>query len=222
MTAVLADLAVEVVLGSNGDGDQTGVPGPAAPDAGGCREARCGHHRGPRRRGRGGPVRCRATVCPTAGVQAHRADDRRGLEIWGGNGYVKTCTMTRLVRESPLNGVGKASSSSPALDLAPSSDRPAARMPCSTTGRGGRTVQAFDRTINTLKDLLSRTADPATARRVSSLAARLFRSVAADPAGARHGGRTAHAAERPGSPWSSANFDRLPLVLVLGEHQVLP
>jgi putative acyl-CoA dehydrogenase len=98
------------------------------------------------------------------------------LECLGGNGYVETYPMARLLRESPLNGIWEGSGSVTALDAL----RALQRSPgCGDAlldelAVAAGMVPAFDRTVDTLKDLLRQTADPATARRVSSLAARLL------------------------------------------------
>ena len=98
------------------------------------------------------------------------------LECLGGNGYVETYPMARLLRESPLNGIWEGSGSVTALDALRALQRSpgCADALLDELAVAAGTVQAFDRTVDTLKDLLRQTADPATARRVSSLAARLL------------------------------------------------
>ena len=96
------------------------------------------------------------------------------LECLGGNGYVETYPMARLLRESPLNGIWEGSGTVTALDA----QRALSRQPESAdallaevnSAAGGH--RHLDRASAALADLLHRPTHPADARRVASLAAR--------------------------------------------------
>ena len=99
------------------------------------------------------------------------------LECLGGNGYVETYPMARLLRESPLNGIWEGSGTVTALDAV----RALARSPAAVDAlldelaTAAGVSSAFDAGAAALKDRLFGGADPAAARRiVSSLAARLL------------------------------------------------
>ena len=98
------------------------------------------------------------------------------LECLGGNGYVETFPMARLLRESPLNGIWEGSGTVTALDA----QRALARSPeCADallaelgTAAGGH--PAFDVAVKELAAMLREQPDPALARSLCSLAARTF------------------------------------------------
>jgi putative acyl-CoA dehydrogenase len=98
------------------------------------------------------------------------------LECLGGNGYVETVPMARLLRESPLNGIWEGSGTVTALDAV----RALQRTPGSGDAlldevrKAGGVSAAFDEALSTLEHALSAGVDPARARTISSLAARLL------------------------------------------------
>ncbi len=98
------------------------------------------------------------------------------LECLGGNGYVETFPLARLLRESPLNGIWEGSGTVSALDAV----RALQRSPDSADAllaeldAAAGTHRSFDSSVTTLKSLLSGDPDPAAARTVASLTARLF------------------------------------------------
>jgi putative acyl-CoA dehydrogenase len=98
------------------------------------------------------------------------------LECLGGNGYVETYPMARLLRESPLNGIWEGSGTVTALDAMRALDRHAgtgdALLDELRTARG--VSVAFDAALSTLEHALYVGIDPAEARIISSLAARLI------------------------------------------------
>ncbi len=98
------------------------------------------------------------------------------LECLGGNGYVETFPMARLLRESPLNGIWEGSGTVTALDavraLGRSPDCADALLADLGHAAGGH--PAFDVAAKELALLLRGEADPAAARRLCSLAARCF------------------------------------------------
>ena len=98
------------------------------------------------------------------------------LECLGGNGYVENFPMARLLRESPLNGIWEGSGTVSALDAVRALDRSPACADALLTefSRAGGTHPAFDSSVTRLKSLLSADPDPASARTVASLIARLF------------------------------------------------
>jgi putative acyl-CoA dehydrogenase len=98
------------------------------------------------------------------------------LECLGGNGYVETFPMARLLRESPLNGIWEGSGTVTALDAVRALHRAAtsgdALLGEIRLARG--VTAAFDATLSDLEHALFLGIDPAQARTISSLAARLF------------------------------------------------
>jgi putative acyl-CoA dehydrogenase len=95
------------------------------------------------------------------------------LECLGGNGYVETYPMARLLRESPLNGIWEGSGSVTALDAVRALGRsPDTRDALLTELRTAQGVSAnFDRAVGDLTRLLDQV-EPAGARRLAALAAR--------------------------------------------------
>ncbi|HEY7815666.1 MAG TPA: acyl-CoA dehydrogenase family protein [Nakamurella sp.] len=98
------------------------------------------------------------------------------LECLGGNGYVETFPMARLLRESPLNGIWEGSGTVTALDAIRAlhrnpecADALLAELAAATGGH-----PAFDVGVKELAVLMREEPDPATARRLCSLAARTF------------------------------------------------
>jgi putative acyl-CoA dehydrogenase len=95
------------------------------------------------------------------------------LECLGGNGYVETYPMARLLRESPLNGIWEGSGTVTALDAV----RALQRSPVSgealleEVGRAAGMTPSFDNAVTALKARMQ-AADPASARALCSLAAR--------------------------------------------------
>ncbi len=98
------------------------------------------------------------------------------LECLGGNGYVETFPMARLLRESPLNGIWEGSGTVSALDAVRALDRSPACADAVLTelGLASGAHPAFDSAVTTLKSVLTADPDPAAARTVASLTARLF------------------------------------------------
>jgi putative acyl-CoA dehydrogenase len=98
------------------------------------------------------------------------------LECLGGNGYVESFPMARLLRESPLNGIWEGSGTVSALDTVRALDRSPACADALLTelGGAGGAHPAFDGAVTRVKSLLSADPDPASARTVASLIARLF------------------------------------------------
>jgi len=96
------------------------------------------------------------------------------LECLGGNGYVETFPMARLLRESPLNGIWEGSGTVTALDAL----RALGKSPMSVDAMLVELAPAlgasadYDRAVGDLTDLLRRGPDQASARRAASLAAR--------------------------------------------------
>ncbi len=96
------------------------------------------------------------------------------LECLGGNGYVETYPMARLLRESPLNGIWEGSGTVTALDAV----RALGRSPASRDALLAELASAtgafadFDRAVTELGAMLSGDVDQGAARRVASLAAR--------------------------------------------------
>ena len=98
------------------------------------------------------------------------------LECLGGNGYVESFPMARLLRESPLNGIWEGSGTVSALDAVRALDRSPACADAllAELGSAGGAHPAFDGAVTRVKSLLSADPDPASARTVASLIARLF------------------------------------------------
>ena len=96
------------------------------------------------------------------------------LECLGGNGYVETYPLARLLRESPLNGIWEGSGTVTALDALRAVERsPASGDVLLDDLAGTRGVsEPYDRAVDSLKDLLRQRPDQSVARRLSSLAAR--------------------------------------------------
>ena len=96
------------------------------------------------------------------------------LECLGGNGYVETFPMARLLRESPLNGIWEGSGTVTALDalraLGRSPESRDAFLAELATAQGNHAD--YDRAVRDLTDLLSSDVEQVDARRVASLAAR--------------------------------------------------
>jgi putative acyl-CoA dehydrogenase len=98
------------------------------------------------------------------------------LECLGGNGYVETFPMARLLRESPLNGIWEGSGTVTALDAV----RAVQRTSASGDALLGEIQLArgvsvpFDAALSTLEHALFLGVDPTQARTISSLAARLL------------------------------------------------
>jgi putative acyl-CoA dehydrogenase len=96
------------------------------------------------------------------------------LECLGGNGYVETFPMARLLREAPLNGIWEGSGTVTALDavraLGRSPECAQALLAELAGAAGGH--PAFDSAVRELTGLLRQPPDPATARRLCSLTAR--------------------------------------------------
>jgi putative acyl-CoA dehydrogenase len=98
------------------------------------------------------------------------------LECLGGNGYVETFPMARLLRESPLNGIWEGSGTVTALDAV----RALHKAPeCADTLLGELAAAAgghpaFDVAVKELATMLRDAPDPTLARRLCSLAARTF------------------------------------------------
>lgn len=96
------------------------------------------------------------------------------LECFGGNGFVETYPMARLLREAPLNGIWEGSGTVTALDalraLSRSPECAEALLAELTAARGGH--PAYDIAVRTLTELLTGPVDPASARPLASLAAR--------------------------------------------------
>ncbi|WP_420124142.1 acyl-CoA dehydrogenase family protein [Nakamurella sp.] len=96
------------------------------------------------------------------------------LECFGGNGYLETFPMARLLRESPLNGIWEGTGTVTALDAV----RALARSPHSaeallaelSTTAGAH--PAMDAAVRTLTGRLRSDPDPAAARGLCSLIAR--------------------------------------------------
>jgi putative acyl-CoA dehydrogenase len=98
------------------------------------------------------------------------------LECLGGNGYVESFPMARLLRESPLNGIWEGSGTVSALDAVRALDRSPACADAllAELGSAGGAHPAFDGAVTRVNSLLSADPDPASARTVASLIARLF------------------------------------------------
>lgn len=98
------------------------------------------------------------------------------LECLGGNGYVETYPMARLLRESPLNGIWEGSGNVTALDA----QRALARSPDSAEAllaeleQAAGSIPAYDVAVTAVRGMVARGADPGHARRFASLAARAF------------------------------------------------
>ncbi len=96
------------------------------------------------------------------------------LECLGGNGYVETYPMARLLRESPLNGIWEGSGTVTALDAL----RALGKSPASgdaflaELGTATGNFADYDRAVGALTALLGGVVEQADARRVASLAAR--------------------------------------------------
>jgi len=172
MSAVLADLAVEswastltaLRLGELIDrtaGAGAGLGGASNPDAGAQDAALL----------RLALPAAKFWVCKRAVPMIAEA-----LECLGGNGYVETFPMARLLRESPLNGIWEGSGTVSALDAVRALHRSPACADALLTelGVAGGTHPAFDGAVRTLTSLLTADPDPAAARTVASLTARLF------------------------------------------------
>ena len=114
---------------------------------------------------------CKFWVCKRAVPMIAEA-----LECLGGNGYVETYPMARLLRESPLNGIWEGSGTVTALDgVRALGKSPASReafLAELATATGGSAD--YDRAVRALTALLSADVDQVDARRVASLAARTF------------------------------------------------
>ena len=98
------------------------------------------------------------------------------LECLGGNGYVETFPMARLLRESPLNGIWEGSGTVTALDAVRALHRhPGTGDALIEEVRKARgVIAAFDAGLSTLEHALFIGVNPDEARMISSLAARLF------------------------------------------------
>lgn len=97
------------------------------------------------------------------------------LECFGGNGYLETFPMARLLRESPLNGIWEGSGTVTALDAVRALERSphsADALLAELAGAGGH--DAYDAGLTALTAQVRRDPDPATARRLCSLIARVF------------------------------------------------
>ena len=99
------------------------------------------------------------------------------LECLGGNGYVETFPMARLLRESPLNGIWEGSGTVTALDAVRAlhrtpgvGRRPARRAPDGPRGVGDRSTPR----CRPWNMRCSSASIPREARTISSLAARLL------------------------------------------------
>jgi putative acyl-CoA dehydrogenase len=98
------------------------------------------------------------------------------LECFGGNGYLETFPMARLLRESPLNGIWEGSGTVTALDAV----RALQRNPEATDALLADLARAtgghpdFDTGVTRLTALLRHEPDPAAARQLCSLTARTF------------------------------------------------
>jgi putative acyl-CoA dehydrogenase len=98
------------------------------------------------------------------------------LECLGGNGYVETYPMARLLRESPLNSIWEGSGSVTAMDAV----RAISRSPSSVDAVLAELRRAcdghpdFDSAVAALTGLLSEGPTPMSARRLASLLARLL------------------------------------------------
>lgn len=98
------------------------------------------------------------------------------LECFGGNGYLETFPLARLLRESPLNGIWEGSGTVTALDAI----RALARRPDSADAllvelvAAGGNHPAYQAAVRELGTMLTGGPDPAAARRLSSLVARTF------------------------------------------------
>jgi putative acyl-CoA dehydrogenase len=96
------------------------------------------------------------------------------LECLGGNGYVETYPMARLLRESPLNGIWEGSGTVTALDAL----RALGKSPASgdaflaELGTATGNFADYDRAVGALTAVLRADIEQADARRVASLAAR--------------------------------------------------
>lgn len=96
------------------------------------------------------------------------------LECLGGNGYVEESMMPRLLRESPLNGLWEGSGNVAALDALRALRSPATgEALLAEIDRAAGSDPHLDRALTELKALLV-CADPSSARRLASLAARLL------------------------------------------------
>ena len=98
------------------------------------------------------------------------------LECLGGNGFVETFPMARLLRESPLNGIWEGSGTVTALDALRALERsPAAAVALLDELRSASgTTQSYDEAVRRLEQMLMQRPDASSARAVSSLAARTF------------------------------------------------
>ncbi|MET0862995.1 MAG: acyl-CoA dehydrogenase family protein [Nakamurella sp.] len=98
------------------------------------------------------------------------------LECLGGNGYVETFPLARLLRESPLNGIWEGSGTVTALDALRAVQRSPASGEALLAELGAATgiIASFDRGVRELADLLHHPLEPVAARAFSSLAGRLF------------------------------------------------
>jgi putative acyl-CoA dehydrogenase len=96
------------------------------------------------------------------------------LECFGGNGYLETFPMARLLRESPLNGIWEGSGTVTALDAVRAVGRSPDSAPALLAELAGAAGAhpAFDAAVTTLTGLLHQGPDPAAARRLCSLTAR--------------------------------------------------
>ncbi len=163
MTAVLADLAIEswaatlTALRLAHLVDVTAGPGAASPDA----------------------MALLRIVLPAAKFWTCKRTVpalAEALECLGGNGYVETFPMARLLREAPLNGIWEGSGTVTALDalraLARSPECTNALLTELATAAGGH--PAYDAGVTALAVMLRAEPDPAAARRLCSLTARTF------------------------------------------------
>ena len=162
MAAVLADLAVEswaatltaLRLADLVDGSARGTVGDAGPAAALLRIAL--------------PA-AKFWICKRAVPVLAEA-----LECFGGNGYLETFPMARLLRESPLNGIWEGSGTVTALDAV----RALGRSPqCADSLLAELATTAgahpdLDTAVRTLTTLARSEPDPAAARRLCSLIAR--------------------------------------------------
>ncbi len=95
------------------------------------------------------------------------------LECLGGNGYVETYPLARLLRESPLNGIWEGSGTVTALDAVRALERSPACADALLTELAPATgvSASYDRSVRRLEQLL-RARGGGSARTLSSLAAR--------------------------------------------------
>ena len=98
------------------------------------------------------------------------------LECFGGNGYLETFPMARLLRESPLNGIWEGSGTVTALDAVRAVQRnpECAEALLADLAAAGGGHPDYDAGVTALTATLRQGPDPAAAHRLCSLAARTF------------------------------------------------